>query len=72
MPEIVSAIFITLKEKHPDTARCLGRLGVLFQDEGEFEKARKYHEDTLVIYRTALGGNHPDIYSLRIETGIVS
>ena len=40
---------------------CLNNLGSLFQDQGEFEKAKKYHEESLSIRRTMLEENHPDI-----------
>ena len=38
-----------LGEQHPDTAMSLNNLGLLYQVQGQYRRAREYHEASLAI-----------------------
>ena len=56
-----SDIFRTaLGENHPDYARSLNNLAVLYRTMGNYAAAEPLYRQASDIFRTALGENHPD------------
>jgi len=49
-----------LGELHPDTARSLNNLAVLYQNQGRYEEAEPLYKRALAIRREALGEQHLD------------
>ena len=56
---------ITIREEvsgkeHPDTAAAYNNIGVVYDNQNEYDKALAYHEKALVICEKVLGAAHPD------------
>jgi CHAT domain-containing protein/tetratricopeptide (TPR) repeat protein len=49
-----------LGEDHPDYARSLNNLAVLYRAMGNYAAAEPLYRQATEVYRTALGGDHPD------------
>src|SRR5262249_57515073 len=45
---------------HPNTAKALGNLALLYQSMGHYAKAESLYRRALAIYEATLGGDHPD------------
>src|SRR5262249_14464689 len=50
-----------LPSQHPDLAINLNNLGVLLQDLGQRDQARRYYEEALAIKRKGLPAQHPTL-----------
>jgi tetratricopeptide (TPR) repeat protein len=50
-----------LGEHHPDTAKNLQKIGLLFQDMGNLNEAKLCYEEALSIDLEILGANHPNV-----------
>jgi CHAT domain-containing protein len=50
-----------LGPEHPEVARSLYNLGILYWHLGEYTKAEAYHLQALEIRKKALGPEHPDV-----------
>jgi CHAT domain-containing protein/lipopolysaccharide biosynthesis regulator YciM len=50
-----------LGKNHPDVAKSLNNLALLYQTQGLYDRAEPLHERALAIREAALGKNHPDI-----------
>ena len=48
-----------LGEDHPEIARCMCKLGLLYQNQKRYEVALPLFEKALAIYREKLGPEHP-------------
>ena len=49
-----------LGPEHPDTARCLNNLALLYKYIGEYAKAEPLYQEALRIRQKVLGKEHPD------------
>ncbi len=50
-----------LGPEHPDTARSLNNLAILYDDQGKYEQAEPLYQRALAIREKALGPEHPDL-----------
>ncbi|RUM58030.1 MAG: tetratricopeptide repeat protein [Persephonella sp.] len=49
-----------LDENHPHLANSYNNLGLLYKDEGDYEKAEEFYLKALRIVEKVLGENHPN------------
>ena len=68
-----------LIENHPDIAQSLTNLAILYHQMGDLEKARSFHEQSLVVLENAYGEDNSEVASslntyalLLIEMGDLS
>ena len=47
-------------KSHPDIARSLNNLGVVWEKKGDIEKARQYHDQAYRMFVETLGEQHPN------------
>ena len=50
-----------LGPEHPDVAKSLNNLALLYQAQGRYAEAEPLHKRALVIREKALGPEHPDV-----------
>ncbi|MGZ3458885.1 MAG: CHAT domain-containing protein, partial [Archangium sp.] len=50
-----------LGKNHPDVARTLNNLALLYANQGNYARAEPLYERALAIYEAALDKNHPDV-----------
>ena len=48
-----------LGEKHLDTATIFKNLGLVYENQGNYEKALEYYQKALKIRADVLGASHP-------------
>jgi len=60
---------ITLGDKHPDYARAVNNLGVLYSSFGNFEKANYCYLKALSIYRESFGNINLDVANCLFNLG---
>lgn len=46
---------------HPNLADSLSNLAILYNQNGDYDKAQPLYERALQIYQTAHGPDHPDV-----------
>ena len=49
-----------LGREHPDVAKSLSNLALLYQSRGRYADAEPLYQRSLAIYEKVLGRNHPD------------
>ncbi|MCH7947915.1 MAG: tetratricopeptide repeat-containing protein, partial [candidate division Zixibacteria bacterium] len=46
---------------HPDVAKSLNNLALLYSDQGQYAQAEPLYNRSLAIFEKALGPDHPDV-----------
>jgi CHAT domain-containing protein/Flp pilus assembly protein TadD len=49
-----------LGTEHPDVAKTVNYLGIIYRDKGDYEKAEQFYQRARLIWERSLGPNHPD------------
>ena len=58
-------------ENHPDYAKSLNNLGVLYDVMGDYLKAEQFYLESLKIRKSVLGENHPDYAASLNNLGVL-
>jgi tetratricopeptide (TPR) repeat protein len=60
----------TLDAAHPDVATSLNNLGMLYQKQGEYDKAQPLLEKALALREKTLGSEHPTVATSLNQLGL--
>jgi tetratricopeptide (TPR) repeat protein len=58
-------------QDHPDVAKSLNNIGVVYKKKGDFENALVQHQKALEIRTHVFGSDHPDVDMSLMNVGIV-
>jgi|GEM_PF-3433866 len=58
--QVLELMRTTAGERHPDTARAMNNLALMYKKTGRIEEARRLYEEAITIQTAVLGADHPE------------